>query len=304
MAKASLVIMAGGMASRYGSLKQLEKFGPNGELLVDYSIFDAKRAGFDRVVFIIKEENLAVFKENVGDRVSKHIQVDYVFQGINDLPEGSTKFIEREKPWGTSHAIWCCRDVVKEPFAVINADDYYGPEAFKLVYDFLTETEDAEGVNFCLAGYVLKNTLSDSGTVSRGVCQVDENNLLTGIREHKKIEKGRCRATSYLEDGTTEKLVLSSPVSMNFFGLTPDIFPRLDNDLKDFFAGEHPVPEKAECLLPESVGKCIEDGFATVKVLSTNERWFGVTYKEDKPMVKAAIEKLIKSKVYPESLWD
>lgn len=303
MANITLVIMAGGMASRYGSLKQLEKFGLHDELLVDYSIYDAKRAGFNRVVFIIKEENLDLFKQNVGDRVSKHIQVDYVFQGIDDLPEGSAKFIERQKPWGTSHAIWCCRNVVKEPFAVINADDYYGPEAFKLVYDFLSNPESSDKSSFCLAGYILKNTLTDNGTVSRGVCQVDENNLLTGIKEHKKIEKGRCRATSYLEDGTTEKLVLSSPVSMNFFGLTPDIFPRLDNDLKEFFAAEHPVPEKAECLLPESVGKCIDDGVATVKVLSTNERWFGVTYKEDKPMVKQAIENLIKSGVYPEQLW-
>ena len=189
MAKATLIIMAGGLGSRFGGLKQLAKIGKHGEKIIDYSIFDAKRAGFDRVVFVIKEENLEIFKSEIGDSVAKHIQVDYVFQSTDRLPEGYAGIEGREKPLGTGHAVWCCKDVVNEPFAVINADDYYGPNAFKLVYDFLGEKRG--GVNYCMAGFVLGNTLTDNGTVSRGVCEIDKDNRLMSVCEHKKTVKKR-----------------------------------------------------------------------------------------------------------------
>ena len=187
MAKASLIIMAGGLGSRFGGLKQLARIGKHGEKIIDYSIFDAKRAGFDRVVFVIKEENLELFKSEIGDNVARNMQVDYVFQSTQKLPDGYTGIDGREKPLGTGHAVWCCKDVVKEPFAVINADDYYGPTAFKLVYDFLTERH--EGINYCMAGFVLGNTLTDNGTVSRGVCEIDNNGRLRSVCEHKKLSR-------------------------------------------------------------------------------------------------------------------
>ena len=187
MAKATLVIMAGGMGSRYGGLKQLEKIGPNNEKLIDYSIYDAKIAGFDRVVFLIKEENLQIFKEEIGDAVAKHIDVAYAFQSTTDLPEGCQGLAERTKPWGTGHAIWCCRNAVDSPFAVINADDYYGPKAFQLVYDHLTAPKTSDKPEYMMAGYILKNTLTDNGSVSRGVCVV-EGNQLVSIEENKKID--------------------------------------------------------------------------------------------------------------------
>ncbi len=302
MAKATLIIMAGGLGSRFGGLKQLAKIGKHGEKIIDYSIFDAKRAGFDRVVFVIKEENLEIFKSEIGDSVAKHIQVDYVFQSTDRLPEGYAGIEGREKPLGTGHAVWCCKDVVNEPFAVINADDYYGPNAFKLVYDFLGEKRG--GVNYCMAGFVLGNTLTDNGTVSRGVCEIDKDNRLMSVCEHKKLSRNGNAAQNKNDDGSIKTLPLDSVVSMNFWGFTPDFFNRLDEGLKAFLTAKHENPLKAEFFLPEVADKCIRDGYAEISVLTTEDKWYGVTYKEDSEQVSSAIAALTDSGLYPEKLWD
>ena len=302
MAKATLIIMAGGLGSRFGGLKQLAKIGKHGEKIIDYSIFDAKRAGFDRVVFVIKEENLEIFKSEIGDSVAKHIQVDYVFQSTDRLHEGYAGIEGREKPLGTGHAVWCCKDVVNEPFAVINADDYYGPNAFKLVYDFLGEKRG--GVNYCMAGFVLGNTLTDNGTVSRGVCEIDKDNRLMSVCEHKKLSRNGNAAQNKNDDGSIKTLPLDSVVSMNFWGFTPDFFTRLDEGLKAFLTAKHENPLKAEFFLPEVADNRIRDGYAEISVLTTNDKWYGVTYKEDSEQVSAAIAALTDSGLYPEKLWD
>ena len=302
MAKATLVIMAGGMGSRYGGLKQLEKIGPNNEKLIDYSIYDAKKAGFDRVVFLIKEENLQIFKEEIGDAVAKHIDVAYAFQSTTDLPEGCEGLAERTKPWGTGHAIWCCRNAVDSPFAVINADDYYGPKAFQLVYDHLTAPKTSDKPEYMMAGYILKNTLTDNGSVSRGVCVV-ENNQLVSIEENKKIEKGDGVAISTKDDGSVVDLSLDSVVSMNFFGFTPDLFQKLEDGMVKFMAQPTSDPLKREYLLPEEVENLLRAGYCTVKVAATDDRWYGVTYPEDKQMVTDSIRALVAGGAYPKNLW-
>ncbi|MBQ6819145.1 MAG: nucleotidyltransferase [Clostridia bacterium] len=301
MAKTTLVIMAGGMGSRYGGLKQLEKIGPNHEKLIDYSIYDAKKAGFDRVVFLIKEENLQLFKQEIGDAVSKHIEVAYAFQSTTDLPEGCEVLPERTKPWGTGHAIWCCRNVVDGPFAVINADDYYGPKAFQIVHDHITA--DHDGIDYIMAGYVLKNTLTDNGSVSRGVCQV-QNGKLCSIEENKKIVKGLDFAESYQPDGSVNKLPLDSVVSMNFWGFTPDVFEKLEQGMVKFMNTPTDDPLKREYLLPEEVENLLRAGYCSVTVIPTDDRWYGVTYPEDREPVTNAIRNLVRGGMYPDSLWD
>lgn len=301
MAKATLIIMAGGMGSRYGGLKQLEKIGPNQEKLIDYSIYDAKQAGFDKVVFLIKEENLALFKEEIGDAVAKHIEVEYAFQSTEDLPEGCTPLEGRTKPWGTGHAIWCCRNVVDGPFAVINADDYYGPKAFRLVYDHLMAPKD--GVSYMMAGYILRNTLTDNGSVSRGVCEVDGDQLIS-IEENKKIEKGLDCALSTMPDGSVKELPLDSVVSMNFWGFTPDLFAKLEEGMVRFMNQPTDAPLTREYLLPEEVENLLQANYCTVTVSPTDDRWYGVTYPEDRELVANAIRNLVRSGMYPLSLWD
>lgn len=301
MANATLVIMAGGMGSRYGGLKQLEKIGPNGEKLIDYSMYDARKAGFDHVVFLIKEENLALFKQEVGDAVAAHMAVDYAFQSVDDLPAGCRPLPGRTKPWGTGHAIWCCRNVVKGPFAVINADDYYGPKAFQMIYDFLKAPHS--GVEYAMAGYILKNTLTDNGSVSRGVCRV-ENGRLVSIAENKKIEKGAAFALSYGPDDSVTELPLESVVSMNFWGFGTDIFQKLEEGMVRFMAQNDGDPMKREYLLPDEVENLLQAGYCTVDVLPTDDRWYGVTYPEDREPVANAIRNLVKAGHYPLSLWD
>lgn len=302
MPNTTLIIMAGGLGSRFGGLKQLAKIGKHGEKIIDYSIFDAKRAGFDRVVFVIKKENLELFKSEIGDNVARNMQVDYVFQSTDLLPEGYKGIEGREKPLGTGHAVWCCKDIVKEPFAVINADDYYGPASFKLVYDFLSQKK--QGVNYCMAGFVLSNTLTDNGTVSRGICEIDENSNLMSVCEHKKLSKAGDAVQNENDDGSIKTLPLNSVVSMNFWGFTPDFFNRLDSGLKEFLTAEHENPLKAEFFLPEAADRCIKDGYAKISVLTTNDKWYGVTYKEDSEQVSSAIARLTDSGLYPEKLWD
>ena len=300
----TLVILAAGMGSRYGGLKQLDPMTKNGEFIIDFSIYDAIKAGFDRVVFIIKRENYDLFRETVGKRVEKRINVEYAFQELCDVPAGFTVPAGREKPWGTAHAVLATRDIVKDNFAVINADDFYGREAFMKLAEHLKNATDKDGVSHsCMIGYVLKNTLTDHGTVSRGVCETDSEKMLLSITERTKIKKDG-ESAAYLDGEEWVKIPYSTIVSMNCWGFTPGIFAEIGRYFADFMAKDHPDPLKSESLLPAAVGEAIERGVCDVKVYSCNSLWYGVTYKEDKEYVKASIGKLIESGEYPEGLWE
>lgn len=305
--KPTLVILAAGMGSRYGGLKQIDPIDDAGHKIIDFSIYDAKRAGFGKVVFIIKKEHEEDFRTCVGDAISKHMEVDYVFQDLQDVPEGFVMDPERVKPWGTTHALMCCKDAVKEPFAVINADDYYGRSAYQTLVQFLQENEKRESQVpvYGMVGYQLKNTLTDKGSVARGLCMRDEKDFLTEIVERTKIIKTENGAAYTEDEGAT--YVEVSPdtlVSMNMWAFYPDIFPLMEEAMKEFFrtkALENPL--KSECLIPTEVGGLLDNQKAVVKVLSSEDRWFGVTYQEDKPMVKNSIQKLKEEGLYPEKLW-
>ena len=301
MVNTTLVIMAAGLGSRYGGIKQLEPVGPGGEIIMDYSIYDAIKAGFNKVVFIIRKDLETDFKEVIGNRISKQIEVDYVFQEVNNLPEGFTKPEERTKPWGTGQAVLSCKDVLKEPFAVINADDYYGKEAFIKVHDFLV-TANQSALDFCMAGFILGNTLSDNGTVTRGVCKVDENDLLIDIIETKGIEGKGNTAVALDASGNEITIALNSAVSMNMWGFTTGLLDELEKGFVDFLkkAGDE---LKSEYLLPEVVGDLIKEEKAVVHVLSTADKWFGVTYKEDKPVVVESFKELVNKGLYPAKLF-
>ncbi len=302
MKKITLVIMAAGLGSRYGGIKQLEPVGPSGEIIMDYSIYDAMEAGFNKIVFIIRKDLEEDFKEIIGNRISKMIDVEYVFQEIDNIPEGFTVPAGRSKPWGTGQAVLSCLDVVKEPFAVINADDYYGKEAFVKVYDYLSGAEAENKNNYCMAGFILGNTLSENGTVTRGVCQVDNNGLLVDIVETREI--GRKGDHAVAEDGNGEEvqLDLNCAVSMNMWGFTPGLLKELKTGFVTFLK-EHGSELKSEYLLPEEVGRMVKEGKATVQVLKSKDKWFGVTYKEDKQMVVESFRALIEQGVYPEKLF-
>ena len=298
----TLVIMAAGMGSRYGGLKQLDPLGPGGEFLLDYSIYDAVKAGFNKVVFVIKKENLELFRETVGERIEKAVKVEYAFQDIADIPENGSIPEGREKPWGTAHAVYCCRNYVNEPFAVINSDDFYGAEAFKCLADYLGKNGDNATVHkYCMAAYMLKNTLTENGSVSRGVC-LDKDMNLTSITEHTKIERlpdGRLVNTE--DDGSLKELNENLHVSMNCWGFTPDFFDTLEMGLVRFFDDNKGEKlNKAEYYLLTAVQDEIDAGTAAVKLLETDAKWFGVTYKEDRPKVVEAIRQLIAEGVYPE----
>ena len=293
------------MGSRYGGLKQLDPLGPGGEFLLDYSIYDAIKAGFTKVVFVIKKENLELFRETVGERIEKAIKVEYAFQTIEDIPENGTIPEGRVKPWGTAHAVYCCRKYVDEPFAVINSDDFYGAEAFKCLADYLGKTQANDNIHrYSMAAYMLKNTLTENGSVSRGVC-LDKDGNLTSITEHTKIERlsdGRLINTD--ENGKIEELDENLHVSMNCWGFTPEFFGTLEKGLKDFFEiNKGEKLNKAEYYLLTAVQDEIDAGTATVKLLETDAKWFGVTYKEDRPKVVEAIRRLIDEGKYPENLW-
>lgn len=297
-----LVVLAAGMGSRYGGLKQIDPIGPNGEIILELSAFDAIKAGFKKIVFIIKHEIEADFKEAIGNKLSNYCEVEYVFQDINKLPEGCNVPEGRVKPWGTAHAIMCCKDVVDAPFAVINADDYYGQSAFKTLYDFLTtSTNDDE---YAMVGYRLGNTVSEYGSVARGVCNYD-NGKLTNVRELTKIEVHGDKIEHTLDDGETwEELPSDSLVSMNMWGFKENVIARFESRFMEFFKNE--VPEntlKSEYFIPMEVGRMLRNKEIEVKMLSSNDKWYGVTYQEDKPMVKAGIAKLIEEGKYPQPLW-
>lgn len=278
----TLVVMAAGMGSRFGGLKQVAAVGPNGEAILDFSVYDAKRAGFTKVVFVIKHAIEEEFKATVGKRVEKQLPVEYVFQELDALPEGFTVPEGREKPWGTGHAVLCCKDVVKTPFAVINADDFYGASAYKKVAEGL---ETADG--YCMVGFKLKNTVTENGYVSRGVCTV-ENGLLKDVDEHTKIDSD-CKFVK--EDGTVGQLSPDTVVSMNMWGFTPDLFDYLEVGFKKFLQ-ERGTEMKSEFFLPLLVDELLKSGEKTAKVLVAEDKWYGVTYKEDMPTVVGAIKAL------------
>lgn len=298
--KPTLLILAAGMASRYGSMKQIDGFGPNGETIIDYSIYDAIKAGFGKVVFIIKEEFAENFKAIFDEKLKGKIEVDYVYQNFNLKQFGIDQEIYREKPWGTAHAILSGRKVINEPFCVINADDFYGYDAFKKMADFLTS--DVNDTYYCIIGYKIGKTLSDFGAVSRGVCKADEAGNLTEIVERTKVYK-KNDAIVYEEDGKEFPLEFETPVSMNFWGFTPAVF-KITEDLFKTFALENKDKPKAEFFIPLVGEHLVNTQKASFKVVPTDNQWFGVTYKEDKPLVQASIDELIKNGNYPQKLWN
>ncbi|MBO7198590.1 MAG: nucleotidyltransferase [Alistipes sp.] len=302
MIKPTLLVLAAGMGSRYGSLKQMDGVGPNGEAIIDYSVFDAIRAGFGKVVFVIRHSFEADFKEVFNaERFGHKIEVEYVFQELDYLPEGFSLPEGRVKPWGTNHAVMMAANVINEPFAVINADDFYGRTAYVTIGDYLKQLEGSEG-RYCMVGYQVSKTLSENGTVSRGVCTVDEEGNLRGMVERTQIE--RVDDTIVFHDGgADEPLAEDTPVSMNLFGFTPDYFRHSEAYFKEFLPANI-SNLKAEFFIPLMVNKVINEGTATMHVLKTTSDWFGVTYKEDKPMLMAKIEELIAAGEYPRNLWE
>ena len=300
-----LVIMAAGMGSRYGGLKQIDPVGVHGEKIIDFSLFDARRAGFKKALFIIKEELLPDFQEAVFQKASQYLEIDWVFQKLQDVPEGVTIPEGRVKPWGTGHAALTAARVLGDaPYAVINADDFYGREAFEKMYQFLKNARDGERMDFAMVGYYLKNTVTENGYVSRGVCHT-ENGMLRSITERTHIEK-REEGIAYTEDGgqTWTQLSPDAVVSMNLLGFTPGFTPTLEEDFRRFFREDVPKnPEKAEFFLPFVVNDLLAQDRAQVTVLSSSDKWYGVTYKEDKETVVAAIRAMTEAGVYPSPLW-
>lgn len=296
----TLVIMAAGMGSRFGGLKQIEPVGPNGEFIIDYSIYDAVRAGFNKVVFIIKEENYEIFKETVGHRVEKQIKVEYVFQKQTDIPKGYEVPSDRTKPWGTSHAILSAKSKVDGDFLVLNADDFYGSDAFFKASEFFNDKHS--GLEYAIIGYKIKNTMSENGSVKRGVCEEKDGYLvkLTESSVEKKV--GKIIATP-LDGSTPFEIEEDSPVSMNMFCFTKDIFKYLEDNLERFFEKNKDNLSKCEYLIPDSVYQSIKEGIAKVKVIPTIAKWQGITYKEDKEKLVSEINKLIEEGVYPQNLW-
>lgn len=297
MANPVLVVMAAGMGSRYGGLKQIDPVGPNGQIIMHYSIYDAWKAGFRRVVFIIKEELLDAFCERIGNAAEKLMQVDYVFQSPDKLPEGCTMPEGRTKPLGTGHAIYCVRGVVSEPFAVINADDFYGAQAFQCLYDYLKDAQDDDKYRYCMVGYRVENTLTENGTVSRGICEADENGYLADIVERTAISRD---ANGVISDPEAGEIAEGTLVSMNMWGFTPSFLDELETGLRTFMTDELPKnPAKGEYYLPFAVDHLIQNGQATAKVLQTSAQWYGVTYKEDKPVVVDALRRMTEAGLYP-----
>lgn len=308
--KTALVIMAAGIGSRFGGgIKQLEPVGMHGEIIMDYSIHDAIEAGFNKIVFIIRKDIEDAFKEAIGNRIEKicsdlNVEIEYAFQERENLPEGIECPADRTKPWGTGQAVLACKDVLHEPFAVINADDYYGKEAFTKLHTFLENYTPEKANEFCMAGFILKNTLSENGAVTRGICETNTEGLLTAVHETSNIVK-TADGAAVNEDGTLTPVDADSYVSMNMWGLTPEFIDLLEKGFVEFF--EKTDAEKilkAEYLLPIYIDELLQKGEVSVKVLDSNDKWFGVTYKEDKDFVVDSFKKLIQNGVYKEKLFD
>ena len=298
MTSPTLLIMAAGMGSRYGGLKQMDPVGPNGETIIDYSIYDALRAGFGKAVFVVRKEMEQPFRESVGRRFEKRIAVEYVFQELEMLPSGFSVPAGRTKPWGTTQAILLAGGAIGESFAVINADDFYGAEGYSLLAEHLRSGAE----DYAMAGFVLRNTLSDFGTVARGVCRVSDDGYLESVDEMTKIARDGVHAKNTEDNGATTRLEGSEAVSMNFWGFTPQIFPQLEEHFKRFLE-THGAEEKSECYIPRVVNDLVAAGQARVKVLRTQDEWFGVTYREDRECVVESIKRLISDGKYPERLW-
>lgn len=303
MTKPALVVMAAGIGSRYGGLKQIDPIGPNGEIIIDYSIYDALRAGFARVVFILREEICEQFSAHVGNRLEERCNVSYVIQRLDDLPSGYSVPEGRSKPWGTAHAIYTCHDAIDGPFAVINADDFYGRSAYRLLYDYLLQACDQnDACDYCMISYLLGNTLTEHGHVARGVCTVGDDGHLVEIHERKRIEL-LDGAPRFTDDGENWVSVSpDAPVSMNMWGFTKSLISELESRFSRFL-DEVADPKKDEYLLPDVVGELITEKRARVKVLPTDEQWFGVTYREDRARVQEEIRTLIDKGIYKRDLW-
>ena len=299
----TLLIMAAGMGSRFGGLKQVEPVGPNGEFILDYSVYDAIKAGFDKVVFIIKEENYNLFRETIGKRIEDKINVEYVFQKLEDIPSFVDVPKTRIKPWGTSHAILSAKNIIKEPFAVINADDFYGFDPYHKIKEFFDNNKNEN--EYAMIGYNVKNTMSENGSVKRGICSKDDKNYLKNLVE-SSIEKkdNKIIATSLEDKNNKFEVTADTLVSMNFFGFHPSIFSYLEDEMIDFFKNHKNDLETCEFLIPTSVFKRIDENKIKVKVIDTDEKWHGVTYKEDKKDLVSAIDDMILKGKYPSKLWD
>jgi NDP-sugar pyrophosphorylase family protein len=298
--KPTLLVLAAGMGSRYGGNKQLDEVGPSGETIIDYSIYDAIRAGFGKIVFVIRRDIEEQVKERFVAKLKGKITVDYVFQEITNLPEGVKVSPERQKPWGTSHAILVTKDKIKEPFGVINADDYYGVESFKILHDFLVNDKDPDC--YCIVGYKLGNTLSDHGHVNRGVCKVGNTGLLENIAEVRQIEKTHDGAKAPGTDGKELHFTGNEIVSMNLFGFKPSCFDYLSREFRNFI-NKNGMDLKSELDIPTSLDIFVKNGDITIRILRSNERWFGVTYREDKPFVVESIRTMIRKGVYPARIY-
>lgn len=306
MKKPVLVIMAAGMGSRYGGLKQMDPVDEKGHIIIDFSIYDAKKAGFETVVFIIRREYEEEFRASIGNRIAGVMEVKYVYQDLYDLPEGFSVPEGRVKPFGTGHAVLSCRNVIDGPFAVINADDYYGREAYEMIYRYLTSGEDEDRYRYAMVGYKLSNTLTENGYVSRGVCKADENGFLTGITERTHIEKTE-NGPAYTDDGgqTWNVLPEETTVSMNLFGFTSSMLSELQERFVQFLGTRlKEDPLKCEYFLPSVVGELIREEKARVQILKSSDRWYGVTYKEDKKTVMDAIQNMKRNGIYPDMLWE
>lgn len=306
MRETALVIMAAGIGSRYGAgIKQLAKVGPSGEIIIDYSIHDALKAGFNKIIFIIRKDIEEEFREVIGKRIEKIAPVDYVYQEMNDLPEGYETPEGRKKPWGTAQAVWAAREVIDCPFAVINADDFYGAGSFKALHEYLTNemSEDDEVYDYCMAGYILGNTLSESGTVARGVCSQNEDGYLRSVTETYKIGRKEGKVTGEDGDGRERELDEKSLVSMNMWGLKPNIIKVLGEGFPKFLDSLKADDIKSEYLLPVVIDGLIQGGLAKVKVLPIEDKWYGVTYQEDRQYVADAIRRMVDDKVYGEKLF-
>ncbi len=296
--KPTLMILAAGMGSRYGGLKQLDQMGPNGETIMDYSIFDAIRAGFDEVVFVIRKDFEQAFKERFINNISSKIKTNYVFQELDDLPGEFSAPEGRQKPWGTNHAVWAARNAVKKPFAVINADDFYGADAYQVMSEYLQKL-GSESTNYCMVGYPVTNTLSEHGTVNRGVCNVDDQNHLVTVTEREAIGWKNNQIVSEEDGNDVDRSAL---VSMNMWGFSPNYFKQTEADFIEFLE-VHGQELKSEFYIPSTVTNLIEMQKATVEVLSTTAQWFGVTYKADKEQTQKRIQEMISNGEYPENLW-
>ncbi len=303
--KPVLLVMAAGLGSRYGGLKQMDPIGPDGELIIDYSLHDAMRAGFERAVLVINQKNEADFRDVIGTRAGKHIRIDYAFQQLNDIPTGFSIPKGREKPWGTGHAVLAARKLIDGPFAVINADDYYGPEAFKTMYDFLSSSKDDEVYHYCMISYRIENTLTENGTVSRGICGSDAAGNLCGLTERTKIRRLEDGRIAFTEDGENwTEIPEGTPVSMNLFGFTASMMKELEIAFRKALPKileENPL--KGEFYLPGAVSSLIEAGKADVRLLMSSDKWYGVTYREDRPGVVEAMREKADAGLYSRPLW-